>query len=395
MVKGNTMRILLMDWKAFGNQDVEECFKAMGDKVCKVPVEDKNPSPEIGGERLEALLADGDADFVFSFNYFPAISIACQKRELSYVSWIYDSPHIQVYSYTVINPCNYVFLFDYAVYEELHKEGIQTVYYLPLGVNEKRLERELIMPKEERDFTNDIAFVGSMYSEEKHRLYDKFKGLPEYVKGYLDGLMKCQQRVYGYYFLQELLQDSIIDEMEKIYPTNPDDPSVLSPRAIYADYVLARQVTAWDRKESLEQLGRNHTVALYTHEKGVRIPGVINCGKVDYYKEMPAVFAKSRINLNITLRSIKTGIPLRALDIMACGGFLLTNYQSELMEYFIPGEDFVYYDDMEDLCQKVDYYLRHEEERQRIARNGCIKVRTEHTMTLRLQTILEILKEDR
>ena len=38
------------------------------------------------------------------------------------------------------------------------------------------------------------------------------------------------------------------------------------------------------------------------------------------------MFANSKVNLNITLRNIKTGIPLRALDIMGAGGFLLTNY---------------------------------------------------------------------
>ena len=60
------------------------------------------------------------------------------------------------------------------------------------------------------------------------------------------------------------------------------------------------------------------------------LPNVINMGSVDYYDMMPYVFKCSDINLNITLRSIKTGIPLRAMDIMGAGGFLMSNYQVDL-----------------------------------------------------------------
>ena len=97
-------------------------------------------------------------------------------------------------------------------------------------------------------------------------------------------------------------------------------------------------------------------------------------GPVEYFNEMPQVFRCSRINLNITLRSILTGIPLRALDVMGAGGFLISNYQSEIPEYFVPGEDLVVYEDYEDLCTKVEYYLSHESERREIAINGCRKV---------------------
>lgn len=70
----------------------------------------------------------------------------------------------------------------------------------------------------------------------------------------------------------------------------------------------------------------------------------------------------------MTLRSIKSGIPQRAFDIMGCGGLLMSNYQPELAEYFIPGEDLVLYDSVDDLIQKIDYYLSHEEERLQIAK---------------------------
>ena len=75
-------------------------------------------------------------------------------------------------------------------------------------------------------------------------------------------------------------------------------------------------------------------------------------GIVSYTAEMPDIFHTTKINLNITLRSITSGIPLRAIDILGCGGFLLSNYQPELCEYFTPDVDFVYFEDPDDLAEK-------------------------------------------
>ena len=85
---------------------------------------------------------------------------------------------------------------------------------------------------------------------------------------------------------------------------------------------------------------------------------------------MPHVFRNSKINLNITLRSIRTGIPLRALDIMGCGGFLLSNYQEELKEFFSEDKELVMFYSLEDCLEKIDYYLDHEDERKHIATAG-------------------------
>ena len=88
------------------------------------------------------------------------------------------------------------------------------------------------------------------------------------------------------------------------------------------------------------------------------------------------------------MRGIKSGIPLRAFDIMGAGGFLLSNYQEGFLEYFVPGEDFVYYESKEDLLAKVEYYLSHDEERKAIARNGHEKVAASHTYRHRIGEML-------
>ena len=277
------------------------------------------------------------------------------------------------------------------MYEEFRRYGIETVYYLPLAVNEKKLMLLDRSSRQGQNYACDISFVGALYSEKKHRIFDRFENIDSFVRGYLDGIIQAQKRVYGYNFLQELLVPEIISEMQKAYPTDPNSTMVLSTEAIYAEYVLCRQVTALERHEILELLGKRYGMVLYTNEISKQISGVENRGPVDYYNGMPYVFRQSKINLNISLRSIKTGIPLRAWDIMGNGGFLLTNYQEEMLEYFEPDKDFVYYTNYNDLVEKVDYYLKHEGERVKIAKNGCYKVRSEHTFRKRVEYIMEMV----
>ena len=79
------------------------------------------------------------------------------------------------------------------------------------------------------------------------------------------------------------------------------------------------------------------------------------------------------------------------MDIMGSGGFLLTNYQEDFLRHFIPGEDYVYYESQDDLMDKCEYYITHEDERQRIAKNGHDKVKEFHNYPLRLSQILDIV----
>jgi spore maturation protein CgeB len=114
-------------------------------------------------------------------------------------------------------------------------------------------------------------------------------------------------------------------------------------------------------------------------------------GVANYENEMVNVFHNSKINLNITLRSIFTGIPLRCIDIMSSGGFLLSNYQEDLCNAFIPGEEFVYYESAKDMLDKIGYYLDHSNERMQIAENGLNRIRKDYSFMQTFQDIFDIV----
>lgn len=385
------MKLLFLEWNSLCNEDMIPAFERMRHVVVRVLYDERNPKEEQHA-KINKELDKGGFDFIFSFNYFPDISELCMEKGIKYVAWVYDSPYINLYSYTVINPCNYIFIFDYAVYEELHLGNISTVYYLPMAVSARRLSSIKNTELMRRKHQCDVALVGSLYTEEKHNLYKKFDTVYPFVKGYLDGIINAQLQVYGCNFIQELLTPDIVDEMQKVYPTNPNALTATTPEFIYSEYVLNRRVTALERQAVLERLSKEHKVHVYTHDRNAMIGNTKNLGPVDYYDEMPYVFMNAGINLNITLRSIKTGIPLRAMDIMGCGGFLMTNYQQEFFEYFKDGEEFDFYASMEELQDKTAFYLQHEEIRKKVAQAGCRLVREEHTFEKRIESMLSVLK---
>lgn len=390
------MKILFIEWASFGNQDIKEAFTAEGHTVVCFPFPNNNPRKDTEFEKtLTSTLRKETPDIIFSFNYYPVISNVCKKENIRYISWVYDSPYVLLYSYTVVNPCNVIYVFDKELYLEFHNNGIQTVHYMPMAANTDRLDK--IRPMNTKSdvtlgttlfpYLYDISFIGSLYTE-KHNFFDRMTSLSDYTEGYLDAIMSAQMKVQGYNFIQESLSP-IIDDLYQALPLDPNPDGVESREYLYAQYVINRKITGLERADLIRAITEHFHCDLFTPNKNFAMSNLINHGTVDHYKQAPLVFKQSKINLNISLRSIKSGIPLRAFDIMGSGGFLLSNFQADFLDDFIPGEDFVYYESKEDLLNKIHYYLSHDEERVAIAGNGHDKVAKGHTFRHRVRELLE------
>ena len=390
------MNVFFLTWKSFGNDDVIEAFRSLGHVVTEFAYDDK---AEPGDEKAVAGLADrirqAGVDCVFSFNFFPVVALACKELGMPYLSWIYDSPYVRIYHYSVAYPTNHVFVFDSSIYQEFHAAGIETVHFLPMAANTDRLQAM----RDEDAFrrsgwynAHEVAFVGSLYTE-AHNFYDRLTGIKDYTRGYLEGLMAAQKQVYGYNLVQETLRvhPELIEDMRQFLPLTPGNDSVESIEYLFAQYVINRQITAMERRELLSVVAERFGLDLYTPDAAFRMQGCTNHGKVDYYDMAPYVFKRAKINLNISLRSIQAGMPLRVFDIMGAGGFLLTNFQADFLQFFVPGEDYAFFESRADLLDKIAYYLAHEEERREIAANAFRKIAQQHTYRHRVQEMLSYL----
>lgn len=389
-------KILFVEWNSFGNAAITQAFEAIGYQVDSYYLDQKNTDTrrdeEAAGELVLGIMGKGYY-FVFSFNYYPIVAIACKAANVLYVSWTYDSPFIQLYSQTARFDTNLIFCFDGATCRQLQQKGIDA-RYLPMAAPMNCYREVLSKGPVPVQYQSEISFVGSLYDEISGRLLDYLDRLEGYEKGFLDGLMQVQKGVYGYNFVEEVLngQPQVMQAIQQKIPVFAQGDGLESAEWVLSNYFINRKITVNERREVLTMLGKEHQVKLYTTSQ-TKLPGVENCGNADYHTQAPFVFAGSKINLNITLRSILSGVPLRAFDIMSCGGFLLSNFQEDYMDLLTPDEDFVVYYDYGDLQEKVKFYLQHEGERIRIAGNGQEKVAKHHTYLERVQTIDRVVND--
>jgi len=378
------MRIFYYTWHENSKIDMQMVLRQLGYDVitCHIPCCDYENDTNFC-ETLEKLFCENACDVFFSFDFFPVIAKVAEKLKRQYFSWVYDCPHNTLYSPCVRSEYVSIFLFDKMQYYVMKSLKGENVYHLPLAVNTRRLNDLLGDAFSSISYKYDVSFVGSLYEQ---NIYQQVRYLPEYLRGYVEGLVDAQQKIYGYNLIADALAQDELVEMQKYIVMDWSTEYLLGKRPLYVDMINA-QVTYKERVSLLQAITENFDVRLFTGSKCNELPTHIFAGTVAYDTEMPKVFRESKINLNITLRSITSGIPLRALDIMGAGGFLLSNYQPEIAEYFENGTEVVLFESKEDLLEKIAYYLAHEDERKRIAYNGWKKVQQDFSYEKRIQEI--------
>jgi hypothetical protein len=104
-------------------------------------------------------------------------------------------------------------------------------------------------------------------------------------------------------------------------------------------------------------------------------------------------------NGKITLQNSRFGeITRRLFEGMSCDTLVLADRLSKdtnIDELFTENQDIVYYDGYPDCVAKINYYLstEGEKERLRIAHNGFLNVRNNHTQVQRVDLIIEKYNE--
>ncbi len=388
------MKLLFYRYGSICEPDVIDGFQELGHTITEITTEitNKTLTPQECIQIVSKVLLEHPVDFVFSINFFPFLSEVCQIFKLPYLCWTVDSPVMELFATSITHPCNRIFVFDRAQYDEISPLNLEHVFHLPLAVNVKQKQNQIqsVSDAVHKKFTSEVSFVGSLYTEKCP--YDKLHNPPAYLLGYLNGLMEAQLRIYGGFIIEDLLTDEMVETFKEHLPgffTYPYD-SYLTDKKTAAQLYIGNKISAMERLRVMALLSERFSVDLYTASDTSSLPRIHNRGLAKTLEEMPVIFYNSRINLNITSKSIRSGLPLRIFDIMGCGGFVLTNFQPELPEFFTPGEDLVFYENLEDLACKTDYFLHHEKERREIAENGLATVKKFHTYPIRLQQMLKL-----
>lgn len=343
-------------------------------------------------EKFGHFLRDNPVDFVLAHSYIGAVARQTKKYGVKFAVYAMDSPSYETWWNEAFQYTHcYYFYFDKKEYQTARNLGCINAYYLPLAGEIHRAGSLVITEEEIRNLSCDVSFVGSLYSANP---YDAcVENFSERFRNLSAKIMEESAFVWdGYNRMDSLITQEVVEEIKKQFPdVFRELAGYAMPEAYYIkQWFFSRKLTNIERTLLVELLAGQCQFHLYTRDEEIvpsnvkRFPGTDIDGA---YK----VFYSSKINLNITLRSIESGVPLRVFDIMSVGGFVLSNWQEEMTELFEEDKEIVLFKTPEEMLEKIDYYLAHEEERIQIGINGYQKVKNCYSYDHQLNKLISVL----
>lgn len=119
-------------------------------------------------------------------------------------------------------------------------------------------------------------------------------------------------------------------------------------------------------------------------------PGWVRPVKFENYVPL---YQRAKIGFNVHNRGDFTVGSYRLFDLPGNGVMQISDGGEHLNAYFKVGDEIVGYKDVDDLIDKLRYYLEHDEERERIALNGYRRAMKEHRLCQRMRQAGELLRQ--
>lgn len=121
----------------------------------------------------------------------------------------------------------------------------------------------------------------------------------------------------------------------------------------------------------------------------------INWGKgIDYVPdqhEEASYYRGAKIGINLSHFNYSRYTSDRMLRIMGAGCMCLSHDYKDYNMEFEKGKHFDTWKDFTELFDRIDYYLEHEDERRKIAEQGCAHVHANHTWRNRVEQLMKMI----
>jgi spore maturation protein CgeB len=152
------------------------------------------------------------------------------------------------------------------------------------------------------------------------------------------------------------------------------------------------QATATKRLDMLLSVVNEYDLHIYgdTAWKEL-VPNATYRGPVNYGNDLSKVYATSKVVLNTTSCQMPTAVNQRVFDVPMSGGFVLNDAQSDMFELFDELEDFVCYNDTQELLNCIYESITYKWWRQGITNYCRNRILAEHTYAHRLKKILSVM----
>ena len=154
------MKIFYYTWFENSEQDMMEALTRLGCDVvkCHIPVKNYEEDKEFTAN-LERIFLEQGCDIFLSFDFFPVIAKSAHRLKKRYISWIYDTPHLTLFSPAVKSEYTSLFIFDRKQYNQVREIKESNIYHLPLAVNTLRIDGLLGEFQGEAQYSQDRKSV--------------------------------------------------------------------------------------------------------------------------------------------------------------------------------------------------------------------------------------------
>lgn len=343
---------------------------------------------------LETCIDDNGINVLISIHFIINLAFVAYRKNIKYIAILWDAPFMEVY-----NPLGkidnvYISTFDKLDRQRFLDFGAKHIIYQPLCINAELFEDWNIEIQEtlQGNYIHDICFIGQLYDNNSYDSnMDKF---PTDIKYYFNSIFEEAafkwdgvNRIYGKTG-KEIIEYIKLVSPRFVIPNRWEMEDV----EYFERTCLIKKVANIERVAVLNLLAEQYDVTLYTgsHSAAEKVLHHVRLGPpVETGKATSLIYAGSRINLHIALKGIEQGTSQRVMDIMGAGGFVLSSYCPETAELFEEGKEIAFFRTPEELLEKVDYYLSHEEERRQIARAGHKKATECYTYDKKIAELLK------
>lgn len=326
-------------------------------------------------------------DYVLTINFNPYISEVCELLKIPYLAWVIDTPCYPIYDKAINHSHSFTFIYDAAVADRLRQSGVRQIYHLPVAANMERIGQLL---QQDSALETEISFVANLTRTEYRTAI--LPNLSAKTRECCIRLIDSLNQTDGFLNLATRLDDDLIAtiKQESGYPLAGDRYLSVAEKLAY---LLGREHSWQERIDVIQRLEKRFSVGVYGNDEWrAQVKGYV--GHADHFTQMPKVFQRSKINLNIVRSFVESGLPMRVFDVLSCGGFLVTNNKEDLHKLFTDGKDLVIYRDTQDLTEICGYYLEHDEERRAIAQHGRSTVAQHHTFAQRMIDMLTTVQSE-
>lgn len=181
----------------------------------------------------------------------------------------------------------------------------------------------------------------------------------------------------------------LLDKYEKHYGAKAyympqhglEGPMLKGKREVNWDVLFIGHVSSdkyhKDRMEIMKKIGKKHDVCW------------IHKGK--YTPDQMYLYNNTKFNLSISIPK-KGYTSNRTYNILSSGGFCLIRYFPGIEDLFKNHKHLVWFKTVKEAIELIDYYKKHEKERQQIAKNGYELYKEKHTPRHRLENIMDICR---